>query len=252
MSRHFRLRSASVTHAGLVRSQNEDSLLARDDAGVWAVADGMGGHVNGQWASSEIVAELSTAALVGEFDADLTQIAAAIQSANHRIFSAGQERSQSMGSTIVTLYISGDCFSCFWVGDSRVYLLRDEQLHRMTRDHTKVQEMVSSGLLSEAEAHNHPMSHVLSRAVGVEPEVEIEAVSDMLQPRDLFLLCSDGLSGVVSDAEIVELLVRHDAGVACEHLLELVLERGAPDNVTMIAVSCEEATALMARASLSS
>ena len=101
MSRHFRLRSASRTHAGLVRAQNEDSLMTRDDAGVWAVADGMGGHVNGQWASSEIVAELGAAALVGEFDADVTQIAAAIQSANHRIFSAGEQRSQSMGSTIV-------------------------------------------------------------------------------------------------------------------------------------------------------
>ena len=149
-----------------------------------------------------------------------------------------------MGSTVVALYLNGARFACIWAGDSRIYLLRDGVLHRMTRDHTQVEEMVERGLLTPEQAKGHPMSHVLSRAVGVQDVLDLDAVSDQAQARDIFLLCSDGLSGVVTEEEICEHLAHLPREAACNKLLELVLARGAPDNVTLIAVACEEKTAL--------
>lgn len=244
MSPAFRIHSACVTHTGLVRSANEDSALVRDDAKVWVVADGMGGHANGQWASTTVVSAIKAAALHENFNADVAGVVGAIQAANTHIYQAARETGQSMGSTTAALYLCGDQFACVWAGDSRIYLLRDGALHRMTRDHTQVQEMVDRGLLTADEAVNHPMSHVLSRAVGVQEVLELEAVTDLAKPRDVFLLCSDGLTGVVSEPEIAERLSQFNGDVACGRLLDLVLSRGAPDNVTMIAVACEEATAL--------
>ncbi len=150
-----------------------------------------------------------------------------------------------MGSTAVALYLSDRQFACLWAGDSRIYLLRDGALLQLTRDHTQVQEMVDRGLLSPAEAKHHPMSHVLSRAVGVEETLQLDAISDEAAPRDIFLLCSDGLTGLVSDGEIADTLSRLPVNAACNRLLEMVLDRGAPDNVTIVAVSCEEKTALV-------
>ncbi len=219
-------------------------MLARDSDGVWVVADGMGGHANGQWASSTVISAIEAAPLGGGFDADIAGVTGAIQSANAHIFRSATEAGARMGSTAAALYLQGDQFACIWAGDSRIYLLRDGHLHRMTRDHTQVQELVERGLLAPEEAANHPMSHVLSRAVGVQTELELDAVCDVARPRDVFLLCSDGLSGVVSEDEITERLVNFRGEAACGRLLDLVLSRGAPDNVTMIAVACEETTAL--------
>jgi len=244
MSVNFRVRSTCVTHTGLVRAANEDSALVREEAQVWVVADGMGGHANGQWASQTVVSAIRAATLKGEFEPDVNGLIDAIQAANSHIFQAAQETGRSMGSTAVALYLCGDQFACVWAGDSRIYLLRAGQLYLITRDHTQVQEMVDRGILTPEEAVNHPMSHVLSRAVGVQGELQLEATADQALPRDVFLLCSDGLTGVVSEPEIADRLSHFNGDAACGRLLDLVLSRGAPDNVTMIAVACEEATAL--------
>ena len=242
--RRFRLCTASATHPGLVRAANEDSLLVREADGVWLVADGMGGHANGQWASATVVQSIGGAPISGEFDDDVAQLAAALQAANNRVYELGAVNGVSMGSTAVLLHISGERFACIWAGDSRIYLLRERTLHRMTRDHTQVQDMVDRGLLTPGEASRHPMSHILSRAVGAQASVELDAVYGVAAARDIFLLCSDGLSGVVSDAEIAERLSDGAGERACQRLLDLALSRGAPDNVTLIAVACEETTAL--------
>jgi len=244
MSVNFRVRSTCVTHTGLVRAANEDSALVREEAQVWVVADGMGGHANGQWASQTVVSAIRAATLKGEFEPDVNGLIDAIQAANSHIFQAAQETGRSMGSTAVALYLCGDQFACVGAGDSRIYLLRAGQLYLITRDHTQVQEMVDRGILTPEEAVNHPMSHVLSRAVGVQGELQLEATADQALPRDVFLLCSDGLTGVVSEPEIADRLSHFNGDAACGRLLDLVLSRGAPDNVTMIAVACEEATAL--------
>lgn len=240
----LRLRTASLTHPGLVRAVNEDSLLLREADGVWLVADGMGGHANGQWASAAVVRAVAQAPLAGDLDADVLVLSDALQAANAEIYVTGTANGARMGSTAVLLMIQGRRFGCVWAGDSRAYLLRDGVLHQLSRDHTQVQEMVDRGLLTPGEAASHPMSHVLSRAVGVQEAMELEAVSDLVQPRDIFLLCSDGLSGFVSDAEIAERLGGFGGATACKRLVELVLSRGAPDNVTLVAVACEETTVL--------
>lgn len=240
----LRYSTVAITHPGLVRSANEDSYLSREDSGAWLVADGMGGHANGQWASATVVSAFGAAPLTSDFTQDVHALTGAIQLANDRIFSTSVEQGARMGSTAVALYLSGDQFACIWAGDSRIYLLRDGQLHRMTRDHTQVEEMLERGLLTPQEAAHHPMSHVLSRAIGVEAELLLDAVSDVALPRDIFLLCSDGLSGVVTETEIRERLAGFPAETACQRLLDLVLSRGAPDNVTFIAVTCEEKTTL--------
>ncbi len=240
----MRLRTASATHPGLVRAANEDSLLVREADQAWLVADGMGGHANGQWASQSVVAAVTGARLSGDFDADAAALCSAVHAANATIWSTSQANGAPMGSTAVMLMIRDDRFACIWAGDSRAYLLREGELHQLSRDHTQVQAMVDRGLLTAAEATNHPMGHVLSRAVGVEAELELEAIADEVRPRDIFLLCSDGLSGVVSAAEIAERLGGFGGAAALHRLQELVLSRGAPDNVSMIAVACEEITAL--------
>ncbi|HEX8570312.1 MAG TPA: protein phosphatase 2C domain-containing protein [Caulobacteraceae bacterium] len=240
----FRPKSVGLTHVGMVRSANEDSMVLREDAGVWVVADGMGGHENGQWASTTIVEAVGAARLTGDFDADVDAVGGAILAANETIYRASVERGRSMGSTVTALYLNGDRFVAFWAGDSRIYLLRAGRLHQLSRDHTQVMDLVERGLMSPEEAEHHPMGHVLSRAVGTQETLELDAVSDTAVVKDVFLLCSDGLTGVVSEEEIADRLGMFPPEVACRRLLELVLARGAPDNVTMVAVACEELTAL--------
>jgi serine/threonine protein phosphatase PrpC len=125
-----------------------------------------------------------------------------------------------------------------WAGDSRAYLLREGRLARLTRDHTQVQDRVERGLLSPDEARTHPMAHVLTRAVGVGPELELARADGAAWPGDTFLLCSDGLHGVAEDAEIAAALAGKSPSVACEALLALAYERGAPDNVTVVVAAC--------------
>ncbi len=242
--RGLRLVEEARTDVGKVRGHNEDSMLQRPEVGLWAVADGMGGLERGEWASAEVVAALQSAPLSGGFDEDARRVADAIHVANKKIHAEYETTGDRMGSTVVALLVNGRRFAVLWAGDSRGYLLRDGQLHRLTRDHTQVQELVEQGLLTPGDAANHPMSHVLTRATGVEPGLEIDAIADEAEVGDVFLLCSDGLHGVVSDPEIALALGMERLPAACDRLIELSLARGGPDNVTLIAVGCEEATLL--------
>lgn len=244
MNPAFRFRSAGLTHVGCIRSVNEDALVMRDQDGVWLVADGMGGHANGQWASSTIGEAVRGAKLSGDWEQDTAALAAAIHAANHTIHQEALRAGEPMGSTAVLFFVCGRRFTCLWAGDSRAYLLRGGVMLQLTHDHTQVQEMVARGLLTPQEARRHPMGHVLSRAVGVQPTLELDAVTDDLQPRDCVFLCSDGLHGQVNGAEIQERLSAFDPVSACGRLLDLALSRGAPDNVTVAAVALEELTAL--------
>ena len=149
-----------------------------------------------------------------------------------------------MGATVVALVVRGDEFAVLWAGDSRAYLHRDGQLIQLTRDHTQVQEMIDRGLLDPADAEDHPMKHVLSRAVGVQDSLAIDAVRDRAQTQDLFLLCSDGLYGVVGEAEIARILSERGIAAA-DALVEASLAGGAPDNVTVSLVGLSEPTLLI-------
>src|SRR3954447_7721610 len=192
--RSLRFRDATLTHPGRVRSNNEDSVLARPDKGLWAVADGMGGHEKGEWASAAITAALAEATLSDDFDEAAAAVAQALPTASEQIWAEGQSLGAPMGSTAVALLLRDSRFAAFWAGDSRCYLLRAGVLYQLTTDHSQVQDMVAAGRLTPEEAEGHPMAHVLSRAVGVEPELELDAVSDEAMIDDVFLICSDGLT----------------------------------------------------------
>lgn len=240
----LRLTHDAHSDVGAVRQVNEDSFAALPQLGLWAVADGMGGLENGQWASGAVVEALGRLPVESDFEIAAANVADAIHQANATINAAVRESGQSMGSTAAALMILGRRFAVFWAGDSRVYLLRGGQLYRMTEDHTQVQDMVSRGLLSPDEAVHHPMRHVISRAVGVESSLELDAVADEVQVDDIFLICSDGLYAVVADEEIAQALSVTPT-TAARDLVKLSLSRGAPDNVTVVTVSCEETTLLI-------
>lgn len=241
----LRIESAAATHPGLVRRANEDAFCDRAVDGVWAIADGMGGHAHGDWASGTLVSALDAVSLPEPFDEAAHAVASAIHVGNHVIWAEAQRRGQQMGSTVVALFLRGDQFALLWVGDSRAYLLRDGRLHPLSRDHSQVQEMVDRGLISPEEAKAHPRGHVLARAVGVGEKLEIDAFIDTVVPGDLFLLCSDGLTGLVDDAELADVLAAGGGRqAAVDRLIALALERGAPDNVTVLIVTAQETTML--------
>ncbi|WP_295529382.1 protein phosphatase 2C domain-containing protein [Novosphingobium sp. Chol11] len=243
MASPLRLEDALETNTGCVRKANEDSAVALTEAGVWLVADGMGGHANGKQASEALVRALAAARIPESFDEACAATAAAIHAANAEIYAQAQALGVQMGSTAVALVVRERQFAAIWAGDSRIYLFREGVFHQLTVDHTQVQEMLDRGWLTPEEAEGHPMGHVLARAIGVRPELELDAVSDEVQPGDIFLLCSDGLHGVLTQAEIVAALGAYGQTAAAP-LVAQCLERGAPDNVTVLLVGASERTAL--------
>ncbi|MFV0623293.1 PP2C family protein-serine/threonine phosphatase [Sphingomonas sp. ac-8] len=242
MTGGWRIHAVAATHPGLVRRINEDRYCTRDDVGLWAVADGMGGHAHGDWASNAVVQALESVLVPLDFRAATQTVADAVHSANRRVFGEAQRRGQQMGSTVVSLLVQDGCFAALWVGDSRAYVLRDGDLHPLTRDHSQVQEMVDRGLITEAEAHNHPRGHVLARAIGVGARLAVDVVTDEVAAGDLFLLCSDGLTGMLDNAAIARILAEPYPQAALDALIAGALAGGAPDNVTAILVAVQEGT----------
>jgi serine/threonine-protein phosphatase Stp1 len=243
MTTEPRLADDVSTHQGCVRTANEDSLARLGRERVWAVADGMGGHRNGQYASSKVAAALGSATIPDDLNGACKAVVDAIAAASNEIYAESQANGEQMGSTVVSLLIRDRQFAVLWVVDSRAYLHRGGTLRQLTRDHTQVQEMLDRGLLDEAGAKNHPMGHVLARAVGVQPQVIVDTISDTAEIGDIFLLCSDGLHGVLSREEISGIVGKFGLQSAGK-LVEACLERGAPDNVTVAIVRVSEPTRL--------
>ncbi len=226
----------SRTDIGLRRKVNEDSMLVRTDRGLWAVADGMGGHDKGDVASAMVTEALLRLPIVyGVQNLAEAAIDALTQVNRELIALAGSEESQrTIGSTVVGLAIAGTQFHCFWAGDSRAYRIRGDQIVQLTRDHSLVQDLVDAGMLTPQEAEDHPNANVITRAVGVGEDLKIDTVSGDVSPGDLFLLASDGLTRLVNDAELAMELTSKRPAEAAESLVQTALSRGAPDNVTMI------------------
>jgi serine/threonine-protein phosphatase Stp1 len=240
----LRYRSAARTHVGLVRKVNEDAMLARDAAALWVVADGMGGHDNGQWASQTLVAQFAALDLAINRNARGAAIVRALEDGNSAINDAASAAGKQMGTTAVLVHTDADDVLLIWVGDSRIYRLRGTSFVQLTRDHTMVQDLVDRGSLDASEAETHPMSHVLSRAVGTEPLLRYDSVVGKAMAGDRFLLCSDGLTKVVSDDLMAAILSSGSIDAAADRLITETLERGAPDNTTVVVLSAEEKTAL--------
>ena len=241
-----RFTSHALTHIGLVRQRNEDALLEMPDLGLWAVADGMGGHEAGDFASASIVTALGAI----EPPADLGDFAEAAIAELHAVDAALRTRAAKLGpavviaSTVVVLLANADEFACLWAGDSRLYRWRPGQpsgeLRQLTVDHSKVQEMVEAGLLEPEEAHRHPYLNIVTRSIGG-GHLEFGHLREAVLPGDRFLLCSDGLTNMVEDAEIAQELAAAPPREAALRLRDHVLARGAIDNVTIVIVHAEPA-----------
>jgi len=234
----MRFECASRTNVGLKRKINEDSLFVDSERGLWAVADGMGGHDAGEVASATVVEALRNLPRVENLDELASAAKDALAGANRQLIdlarSSGSQ--QSIGTTVVGIAIADGDFRCFWMGDSRAYRFRDGYLSRVSRDHSLVQKLIDAGMLSPEDAEHHENANVVTRAVGVSEQVEVDVVSGDAVPGDQFLLASDGLTRVVEDDEIAAELQSSPPDQAADKLIELVLSRGAPDNVTIVIV----------------
>lgn len=230
-------RSAGRSETGLVRAQNEDSMLLDNDAGLWLVFDGMGGHQNGAAASRMGAVAFAEEALPEAFEAAIDGFADRILNVNAQIqATAAAQGGGTMGTTAVGLILRGREFAVGWVGDSRAYIQRRGGLFQLTVDHTHVQDLIDEGILTLADAVGHPMSHVLTRALGVAADLQVDIIKDEVEPGDRFLLCSDGLSGPVSDSDIRALLEHEHPQTAVDALIERAYANGAPDNVTAVVI----------------
>lgn len=239
----MRFRSGSATHNGAVRTHNEDRLVDRPDLGLWAVADGAGGHQAGEVASGMIadVLNMVPAGLAaGEM---LAQVRLRISDVHAALCAEAASRGPHtvIASTIVVLIAAGTHFACLWAGDSRVYLLRAGVLRQITRDHSLVQELLEQGAIRPEDAEGHPHANVITRAVGAESDAfELDKVSGELLPGDRFLLCSDGLCKTLDDPALAQLLSVFDAGPASLAMVNAALARKVNDNVTAIVVEMAE------------
>lgn len=233
------------TDVGCVRTLNEDSLMTAPENGLWVVADGMGGHTAGDFASQTICKAMETVGRpTGAMDLR-ARFMARLTDANTRIQDKAAELgSGTIGSTIVGLLVQQDHFACIWSGDSRIYRMRGDQLTRVTRDHTEVQALLDTGAITQEQAEDWPRKNVITRAIGVTEVPECDMVEGALMDGDVFLLCSDGLTEYFEDAELADVLYTGLAGSLeplCDQLISMALLRGGKDNVTVIMVRCHKA-----------
>ncbi len=231
----IRFQSWASSHPGAVRAHNEDSFVDRSDIGLWAVADGAGGHDAGELASGMLKDELE--AIPPDLTASelLAQVRLRVEDVHQTLREKAAERGPHsvIASTLVVLLARDGHFACLWAGDARVYLLRDGLITQVTRDHSLVQELVDAGAITAEEAEGHPRANVITRAIGAADSLELDKVSGRLVVGDRFLLCSDGLNKTLSDNELAGLLT--EPGPA-DRLISEALARRASDNVTVVAI----------------
>lgn len=233
----------AATDIGRKRSQNQDNIASCPELGLFVVADGMGGHRGGETASAmavEIIPQIVRSTVSGSEWDPKEVIADAVLQANNRIFERAQQQStlQGMGTTTVSMLFKGNTLTIGHVGDSRAYFFRDGNLWQLTRDHSLVQEKLRAGMITRAEVKTDRMKNVITRSVGFEPDVNVETYEMDTQAGDLFLLCSDGLSGLVDDDQIAEILRQESATLedAVKALINAANSNGGDDNISTILV----------------
>jgi PPM family protein phosphatase len=247
-----RIASGGKSDVGQQRGNNEDNFRIVEPLNLFIVSDGMGGEAHGEIASAMAVetvvercmdgdvgaAEASSKAQPG-WNEKTRKLFGAVHQANKKIFQSAVDHPEQkgMGATLTAAWIDEEKLSVVHVGDSRIYLLRNGGLEQLTSDHSLVAEQVRSGLITAAEAERSEMQSVLLRALGTQPEIEIDAEEHVLFPQDVLVMCSDGLSRMVTDPEIGGILMAEpDAGKAADRLVSLANEYGGADNVTVIVI----------------
>jgi protein phosphatase len=228
----MKISSGYRSDVGRGRPDNEDSFLAEDEDGLYAVADGMGGHRAGEVASATAIETLKAAYLGGH------HLDEAVEAANAAVFAkaADDDALRGMGTTLTAIALEGDSTALLGhVGDSRAYLLRDGALTQVTDDHSLVEQLVREGRLSPEEAHHHPQRAIITRALGVDAQVEVDTYRVDLRPGDRLLICSDGLTNMLPDDTIAVTLRRHaDPQQAAETLVDMANQAGGDDNITVV------------------
>lgn len=247
------VKAFGLTHVGRQRQHNEDAFLVEDQARLFLVADGMGGHAAGEIASRIAVDSISEFILHTKEDdgtwphaydehyrRSTNRLMAALRMANTRVLEAMRKdaRLRGMGTTVVACLAEEGTVSVAHVGDSRAYLIRDGQIVRVTNDHSWVFEQVQAGMLTEAEAEKHPLRNVITRALGGALQVTPDASEIEARKGDVLLLCSDGLTGMVPESEILRIVTANSSDLeqACQQLIDAANERGGLDNVTAVLV----------------
>lgn len=215
---------------------NQDSVFVSPERGLFIVADGMGGHQGGETASREAVLRIDEA--LKDIKPSNDALKQAVIDANASIYDLQSQDSKlrGMGTTLTALWMNGTIAYLAQVGDSRAYLRRGDRLTQLTTDHSLVGELMQAGMLTEAQARVHPYRNIITRALGTEPDILVDTFVRQVQPRDRYLLCSDGLHGVLADARMHALLDCESLENAAEALLAETLEAGAPDNVSIVLV----------------
>ena len=250
----FNFKIGAVTDVGKVRAINEDHFSVGENMGLFMVADGLGGQNAGEIASKMAIDIIKSHLnnkkdpFVGEykdeFSQDTNRMLSGIRLANSAIYAAGQRNSeqQGMGSTISSVCINGDVISLAHVGDSRIYRVREGLLERLTVDHSLVEEQLKRGLISEEEAAESRYKNVITRALGAEETILIDADEEVLFDRDKILLCTDGLTDMVGEEDIERIILRseNDLQKACEELVNSANDKGGIDNITVILVHCQK------------
>jgi protein phosphatase len=241
----FVYRSASTTHPGRVRAVNQDAFVDLPELGVWAVADGVGGHQQGEAASQAVVSAIAEIASDPPGDSLVEAIRRGIIGVNHQLLQRARELGPDalIASTVAVMVADTSSCICLWAGDSRVYGFRQGRLSRLTRDHSHVEQLVAQGLLSAEDALHHPDANIILRAVGRTQTLELDAAVYDVYDHDKFLLCTDGITKELEDDEIATVLAQGDCEDNCRQLLELALSRDCADNVALIVVDARQSDA---------
>jgi protein phosphatase len=247
----MRVDSKSLTHVGMKRPLNEDSFCANPEMGLYVVADGMGGHAHGEVASRLAVETIEEFIKLTSGDTDVTwpygidenlslngnRLKTSIRFANQRLLEHARSSAgcEGMATTVVAVLVEDNIAEIAHVGDSRLYLVREGKITRLTSDHSWVNEQVQSGIIDSEQARNHPLRNVVTRALGGRPDLEVDVQTLELQSGDRLLLCSDGLTTMLDDEEILRILLDGDGGVdQTDQLIEAANASGGEDNTTAI------------------
>ena len=223
------------TDVGKARRQNEDAAWLDEKLGVFAVADGMGGHLAGEVASGMAIDAVKRMASSHEI-ASISVMREAVSGAHEAILARAKENAAcaGMGTTLSMMWRGGHYMYIAHVGDSRIYRLRGGEMEQITQDHSLVEELVRARIITREEARRHPRRNIITRALGTHGENEPDLLVTDVRDGDLFLLCTDGLTGMVTDAQIERILLESDMEAAADALLALALDAGGRDNVTLI------------------
>ena len=241
----FQIFSHGVTDTGHVRTKNEDSILVLDEENVWIVADGMGGHHAGDFASQTITNNLSLFKQHAALDDNILLLEENILNSNAIIRNKSYKlgRNATIGSTVVCVYVWKNFLFTFWAGDSRLYRYRDSRLERLTEDHSYVEELVRMGKIDARDAEAHPAANVVLKAVGIDDQLCMDLEYFELQNDDIYIICSDGLYKDLDEERLKPIIEAHldDMTALSEHLLASSLDAGGTDNTSIIAMkACQK------------